>query len=558
MDEKMYRELLSELGIVGSRTGNEIREHLEIKLNEYLERPDGDRMVERIEDALEYLEKQIEDLESGLEIKAEKPAVRTSLDDLKGDGKKQSNLQSWSGGSQTSNTSSAQQTPVKNQGNVNNLNANQSVSSNKWFVSLKGNSTVDNQFVQAEDCLKYEQWDNAIRIFNSILSQEARNPGAHLGIALAKNQIHEPSEIGSAVDKPLDVDIDLRKAHDFGNSAQAKYIEDALKERANQIVYQTAYKMMKKAASVGELRSAAQKFSQLGDYRDAKEQAEECLRNADTKEATEKEAEEKRRKEKQEKDDLALLDKLVERAKNADHDKANNYLTQIKGLQRKSEVVRKKFSDDDYRELEKFVTKGIRARKKERNRVDRRDKQKGFNAVVVLVLLIVCTIPAGFPFVSAKLRDGEQRSWPIIPITARKCVVSVEHSWLFTLADLNEIQLENSGELLFDELNLIMPRTDRLSNLKLMWFDDRELNLEIPAEHLELEHLSELVSLQVAEGTKEVSITGSGLLSELVLPDSVTKLSVIYCDELTRTDLLTAFADRGIEVIVNGTRLGGE
>ena len=96
MDEKRYRELLAKLGIVGNRTGHEIREHLEIKLNEYLERPDGDEMVERIEDALEYLEKQIEDLESGLEIKEEKKTAETSLDDLKGDSQKNFKVLSWS------------------------------------------------------------------------------------------------------------------------------------------------------------------------------------------------------------------------------------------------------------------------------------------------------------------------------------------------------------------------------------------------------------------------------------------------------------------------------
>lgn len=264
MSEEKFRQLLKKLKIAENKSYEDIIELLDARLDEYLDRQDepSQEIVSQIHDALDYAEEMQKEVGSGITIYADQEQnEEPNYEELKNATNKED------GKVREMNAA-----PDSKQGQKSDAGKNGKL----WFVSITGAANVDNMFLQAEDDLKYAEWQHAMDIFEMILQVEANNPSAYLGKALAENQLSEPRKIGSCLDKPLDNNVNLRRAFDHGNNAQKKYIQDALSERENALKYKEAEKAFASAKNVNDFQNAASMFSKISYYRDAAVRADQC------------------------------------------------------------------------------------------------------------------------------------------------------------------------------------------------------------------------------------------------------------------------------------------
>lgn len=279
MDEKQFKQLLKQLKIAENKSYDDIMELLDARLDEYLDRQDdaSQEIVSQIHDAMDYAEEMQKEVGRGITIQ-ESPdneqEEEPDYESLKKDTHRESS------GAKEINAAPDKQSS---------RNSTSATSGKLWFVSTTGAANVDNMFLQAEDDLKYEEWQHATDIFEMILQVEANNPSAYFGRALAENHLREPKQIGTALDKPLDNNVNLRRAFDHGNDLQKKYIQDALSERKNAIQYKDAERAYENARDVADCQSAAKMFTKISYYRDADDRSKQCLEKA--KEITYKQAE---------------------------------------------------------------------------------------------------------------------------------------------------------------------------------------------------------------------------------------------------------------------------
>lgn len=265
MDEKQFKQLLKQLKIAENKSYDDIMELLDARLDEYLDRQDdaSQEIVSQIHDAMDYAEEMQKEVGRGITIR-EDPAGEQEEPDYESL-KKDANREG--GGAKEINAA-----PDQQQGR----NSTSGTSGRLWFVSIAGAANVDNMFRQAEDDLKYGEWQHATDIFEMILQVEANNPSAYLGRALAENHLSEPKNIGTALDKPMDTNVNLRRAFDHGNDLQKKYLQDALGERKNAIRYKEAERAYENARNVTEYQNVAAMFDRISYYRDAEDRSRQC------------------------------------------------------------------------------------------------------------------------------------------------------------------------------------------------------------------------------------------------------------------------------------------
>ena len=265
MDEKQFKQLLKQLKIAENKSYDDIMELLDARLDEYLDRQDdaSQEIVSQIHDAMDYAEEMQKEVGRGITIQ-EDPAGEQEEPDYESL-KKDANRE----GSEAKEINAA---PDQQQGR----NSTSGTSGRLWFVSIAGAANVDNMFRQAEDDLKYGEWQHATDIFEMILQVEANNPSAYLGRALAENHLSEPKNIGTALDKPMDDNVNLRRAFDHGNDLQKKYLQDALGERKNAIRYKEAERAYENARNVTEYQNVAAMFDRISYYRDAEDRSRQC------------------------------------------------------------------------------------------------------------------------------------------------------------------------------------------------------------------------------------------------------------------------------------------
>ena len=127
------------------------------------------------------------------------------------------------------------------------------------------------------------EWDNANDYFERVLDIEPKKSQAYLGKLLVEYKCHSLQElIGS--DNKYDESNNYSKIIRFGDDDLKKELENGLVEvkkryelKVNTQKYEYAKSLMKKARTINDYKTAADSFRLLGDFKDSKQLAEECL-----------------------------------------------------------------------------------------------------------------------------------------------------------------------------------------------------------------------------------------------------------------------------------------
>ena len=311
MTEKQYKKLLKTIGIGTNKSNTEVKELLDAKLNEYLDRTDAEaeQMVSDIQDALDYVEELIDKMGGGIALaptETDKPEeIKQDLLDRRANREKGAisyTPGSAAGGNTTAGNGS--------QGINTSVGASGTSPRHPWFHSINGDKNVDDLFVLAESDLQQGDFQHAESVFDTILRAEMVNVGAYLGKVLAKYDLQEPKDLATCYTQGLENDSDLKRAESCGNDKQKKFIQDALEERRKAMIYIDADKVLNTSNDATKLLDAAKEFEDIGSYRDASQKANAC------KDAAKKIEEEKQKREKERKEQEKKRKRKERREKN--------------------------------------------------------------------------------------------------------------------------------------------------------------------------------------------------------------------------------------------------
>ncbi len=291
MTEQQYKELLQTLGINVANSNLQIKELLEAKLNEYLDRTDAEaeQKASDVQDAMDYLEDLIVKMGGGIALAPEETeeteeGSQNSFTDRTAGRKGAITYTSSSAVSGASTGSGAQGTTTST-GATNQI-------SHPWFYSTTGDKNIEDLFKLAEGDLAQGDYQHAKSVYDTILRTEMTNAGAYMGKVLARYKLQEPKDIATCFTQGLENDSDLKRVENCGNDKQKKFIKDALEERRQAIIYIEADKVLNTSTDTTKILDAANDFDSLGSYRDAAKKADECR-----KAVKKVEEEEKRRRE---------------------------------------------------------------------------------------------------------------------------------------------------------------------------------------------------------------------------------------------------------------------
>jgi len=298
MNDESIRKILKKHNIVvGTRSVEELIEMAEVTCDGLLDRfnrtknEELEDEISELQDVISYLEKnkaRTAELLVSLEDEEEKTSEKAvDLDSLKKTTKKSATTSiTAQSGSSGGTAGTAANVPQQMQ---------QVGRQHLWFASINGDSNIDSIFIQAEDCLKYGEWDKAERMFSSIQSAEKNNAGVYFGKVLARYQKTTAAELASDSKVPLASDHNLGTAYQYADPRQKKYIDDMLKEWENAKVYADALTLAGKGDQYS-LRKAAEILEGIPGYRDASSKASdyrkqcEALLDADNKRIEKEEA----------------------------------------------------------------------------------------------------------------------------------------------------------------------------------------------------------------------------------------------------------------------------
>lgn len=542
MKDKDVKKILKKYKIQENKSLSEIIELLEIKCDDLLERQNAKRdtkleeEIDRINEVIEYLKTTEEDRTKYLTEKTQnatedaEPDRTNEIERLRGTSDEESKSKAFDT-SAAGNQSVASAAPsAGSQGNAGKL----------WFVSLTGDTTINNMFVQIEDNLNYEQWNMADRIAESILLVEPKNPSAFLAKALAKYKHKKVQELAMDTTSSLDRDVNIRKAHDFGNAAQAKYIDDLLEERHYFGIYKDAYRYVN-SKDVNELRAAADKFDTISDYRDAASQADSCRQRADECERAEKESRRLAEVKKRVDDYLTTFEKKG----GADSKGKEEVLKDLKAYLQSEPGARQFATDDVLLSLEDKIAASHELRKK----IEKEKRGEHYGNIAAGILLVITVL---FGIIGVAPSDEQTFEWKksgilgFLPGTATVTTYTVENSsssYFIHLGSLKELTVSNCKNLkyyILPDANLEkFTLTSEAEDIQLL--SAEEYDLTIP----------NCNSLEIPEGAKTVYLRDASYLEKLVLPDSVENFYVsgtMYSDRFTIPD--------GIKnVVVSGKRM---
>ena len=275
MTEQQYKELLQTLGINAANSNLQIKELLEAKLNEYLDRTDAEaeQMASDVQDAMDYLEDLIEKMGGGIALASEETeeAEESGRDLLAGRTAGRKGAITYT----SSSAAGGAATGSGAQGGTTSADTT-SKSSHPWFYSTTGDKNIEDLFKLAEGDLAQGDYQHAESVYDTILRTEMTNAGAYMGKVLARYKLQEPKDIATCFTQGLETDSDLKRVENCGNDKQKKFIQDALEERRQAKIYKDAERVLQDRNDVAALLNAAAEFESLGAYRDAKERAKKC------------------------------------------------------------------------------------------------------------------------------------------------------------------------------------------------------------------------------------------------------------------------------------------
>lgn len=135
--------------------------------------------------------------------------------------------------------------------------------------------------------LNQQEWPEADRCFQQVLSIQQKNGMAHLGLLLSEYHCQNPRAL-AACNQEIDKSPHYRGAMEAGDENQRKFLESCARsihqktaQEQSEAAYQKARKAMNAAASGETYRQAARLFGQLNGYKDSQANAKECLRRAE-------------------------------------------------------------------------------------------------------------------------------------------------------------------------------------------------------------------------------------------------------------------------------------
>lgn len=135
--------------------------------------------------------------------------------------------------------------------------------------------------------LNQQEWPEADRCFQQVLSIQQKNGMAHLGLLLSEYHCQNPRAL-AACNQEIDKSPHYRGAMKAGDENQRKFLESCARsihqktaQEQSEAAYQKARKAMDAAASGETYRQAARLFGQLNGYKDSQANAKECLRRAE-------------------------------------------------------------------------------------------------------------------------------------------------------------------------------------------------------------------------------------------------------------------------------------
>ncbi len=135
--------------------------------------------------------------------------------------------------------------------------------------------------------LNQQEWPEADRCFQQVLSIQQKNGMAHLGLLLSEYHCQNPRAL-AACNQEIDKSPHYHGAMETGDVNQRKFLESCARsihqkaaQEQSEAAYQKARKAMDAAASGETYRQAARLFGQLNGYKDSQANAKECLRRAE-------------------------------------------------------------------------------------------------------------------------------------------------------------------------------------------------------------------------------------------------------------------------------------
>ena len=581
MNNEKVSKILKKYNIYENRSVQEMLELLDVKCDSLLERynrtknEDIQEEINEIQEVIEYIGKNEAQMSTLLTLMEEETAVNHQTDNKEAiERLRESSGQASGAAGQASNNT--QQSSAQQGGAATMQNLTQG---SFWFSSNTGNQTVNNLFVQAEDCLKYGEWEKAEHVFDSILAAESKNPGIFMGKLLAQYKLVKPGELANKTEYPLETDINLRKAHDFGNPQQAKYIEDLLIEYKKIKIYKEAVVLSAKNTGT-DLRKAAVLFDQIADYRDAKMQAELCRNNADKIDNDAREAQRQQSKKELLKSKLEQFSNIEPGDGIYDLRRLEDLHSEITEIMKEIPETTSKLSEDvlwdmdrklrDAREYSGFM-------KKKKFRVN------SFVAWILLVLSVLLGINWNYnlPMVSflptsvfddtiaisaypgstyvafgkyvdtcLKITNSNVEK-VYMPLTESftSVVVSETDATSLEIPSTSSVTIENAmnvKEVLLPEAaqNVLISGVSKLEKLAipdavseftLKESKNKEFTLEYSGHsngELLLENCTNLKKLVLPEGFSTLTITGCESLEDIVIPNGITTLNITGCESL--------------------------
>ncbi len=505
MTEQQYKELLETLGIGTGKSSADTKELLDAKYNEYLDRTDAEaeQMVSDIEDAMDYLEDLIVKMGGGIalapeEIEETEEGSQNSFTDRTA-GRKGAITYTSSSAVGSTTTGSGAQGGTTSAGTT-------SKPSNPWFYSTTGDKNIEDLFKLAEGDLAQGDYQHAESVYDTILRTEMTNVGAYMGKVLAKYSLQEPKDIATCYTDGLENDQDLMRAESCGNDKQKKFIQDALEERRQAMIYMEADKVLNTSWDVMKLLQAAAVFDSIATYRDSSKKADDCRK------AAEHFREEERKRQEEEK-------------------------------KRQEEKQKKEEEDRKYREKE-------RIRQQEEERRKKAHKKRRIILVIFLLCAVLVYVRRGaiehaLHFGNMKIEDkaGEYKTYHVADypnvssITAEdiqnlrisfcgnlKSVEAnnVERMTITNCGQLREIIAKNTSTMRFEQgINIVSIETDAL-------MEDIEFSL--------CKDMTKIPVLDNFEGTLTIDMCDS--LTDLVIPEEFSgDLVIKSCDSLKNIDL---------------------
>jgi uncharacterized repeat protein (TIGR02543 family) len=154
-------------------------------------------------------------------------------------------------------------------------------------VETKEKTTIIQSDVNIPSLLKRSEiligdgnYEKADSLLEKILDNDPTNSQAYLYKLLEDLQLHRVNEL-EAQPKPLDDQDNFQKAYQFGDSEQKKRLDalnQAIKDRIEEERLNGLYASALALKEAKRWADAEKAFSDIAGYRDAKEQAEECVK----------------------------------------------------------------------------------------------------------------------------------------------------------------------------------------------------------------------------------------------------------------------------------------